>query len=157
MCVCVRVHVCVCVYVHVCVCVRVHVSIAYVCVYKPCCTLHTHIKFLSDKSIIVYVLFLLTSGFWDCYIVVREFIHETLRKELAFTSPDKNKELYFTGHSLGGVIASFAALDFVMHSKDRIDKFSRHQKLRYYIMVYVVCIYHNISVLTLTSQILLFL
>jgi alpha-beta hydrolase superfamily lysophospholipase len=49
---------------------------------------------------------------------------------MSFTSPEKGKEVYFTGHSLGGVIACFAALDFTMYSKDRIDKFSRHQKLR---------------------------
>lgn len=61
---------------------------------------------------------------------MREFIHETLRKEMAFSSPDQGKVVYFTGHSLGGVIACFAALDFSMHSKDRIDKFTRHQKLR---------------------------
>jgi hypothetical protein len=57
-------------------------------------------------------------------------MHETLRKEMALTAPEKAKEVYFTGHSLGGVIASFAALDFTIHSKDRIDKFSRHLKLR---------------------------
>mmetsp|Transcript_13950 Transcript_13950/g.25988 ORF Transcript_13950/g.25988 Transcript_13950/m.25988 type:complete len:637 (-) Transcript_13950:393-2303(-) len=70
------------------------------------------------------------SGFWECYIVVREFIHETLRKELALTSPSKGKHIYFTGHSLGGVIACFAALDFTIYSKDRIDKYNRLIELR---------------------------
>lgn len=88
----------------------------------PCCHKTTTINFL------IIINF---SGFWDCYIVVREFIHETLRKEMAITSPAKGKNIYFTGHSLGGVIACFAALDFTIYSKERIDKFNRLIALRY--------------------------
>ena len=41
-------------------------------------------------------------GFWEAYSVVREFIHEVLRKELTRDPAD----VFFTGHSLGSVPTS---------------------------------------------------
>lgn len=67
----------------------------------------------------------LRSGFYDTYFVLRDFIHRTLRAELS-TSPG---QVIFTGHSLGGALATFAALDFSVHSLSRINKYIRHRKL----------------------------
>merc|ERR1711871_552813 len=61
-------------------------------------------------------------GFWEAYSVVREFIHEVLRKELTRDPAD----VYFTGHSLGGALTTIAALDFKIHSLPRIDAFMKY-------------------------------
>ena len=69
------------------------------------------------------------SGFWNSYFAVREFVHLKLREILAL-NPSK---VLFTGHSLGGALATFAAIDFSIHSLTRINKYVRHRKIRYYI------------------------
>jgi hypothetical protein len=65
------------------------------------------------------------SGFWNSYSAVREFIHIKLRETLS----ENPSQVFFTGHSLGGALATFAALDFSIHSLDRINKYIRHRKL----------------------------
>jgi putative lipase involved disintegration of autophagic bodies len=57
--------------------------------------------------------------------VLREFIHRTLRLELS----ENPSQVIFTGHSLGGAMATFAALDFSVHSLTRINKYIRHKKM----------------------------
>jgi hypothetical protein len=66
------------------------------------------------------------SGFWNSYCAVREFIHIKLRETLA----EDPTLVFFTGHSLGGALATFAALDFTIHSLDRINRYVRHRKIR---------------------------
>ena len=63
--------------------------------------------------------FCLYSGFWEAYEVVRDFIHLTLRRELS-RSPTS---VYFTGHSLGGALATFAALDVTIHTLPRVNAY----------------------------------
>jgi predicted lipase len=65
------------------------------------------------------------TGFWEAYSVVREFVHRTLRREL-LQAP---AHVCFTGHSLGGALASIAAIDFKIHSAPRIDAYLRFQNL----------------------------
>lgn len=63
------------------------------------------------------------SGFWEAYTVVRGFIHGVLRAELV-----KNPTtVFFTGHSLGGALASFAAIDFKLTSLPRINNYLKYQ------------------------------
>ena len=57
------------------------------------------------------------SGFWDAYITVRSFIHSRLRKELLENPAD----IFFTGHSLGGALATLAALDVTIHTIRRVN------------------------------------
>lgn len=73
------------------------------------------------------------SGFWNSYFAVREFIHLRLREILALT-PSK---VIFTGHSLGGALATFAAIDFSIHSLTRINKYIRHRKIRYILIIII--------------------
>jgi len=63
------------------------------------------------------------SGFWEAYSVVRGFLHATLREELvAFPTT-----VHFTGHSLGGALATFAAIDVQMHTIPRVNEYLKHQ------------------------------
>lgn len=55
---------------------------------------------------------------------MREFIHAILRKELV-RNPTT---VYFTGHSLGGALATFAALDVTMHTIPRVNAWLKHQE-----------------------------
>jgi hypothetical protein len=64
------------------------------------------------------------SGFWEIYLTVREFIHSCLRKELS-RSPAK---VFFVGHSMAGALASFAAVDFSLHSLPRITRYLKHRQ-----------------------------
>jgi alpha-beta hydrolase superfamily lysophospholipase len=64
------------------------------------------------------------SGFWEAYSVVREFVHSTLRKEL-LASPH---HVYFTGHSLGGALATLAALDTSIHTIPRVNAYFEHKR-----------------------------
>lgn len=65
------------------------------------------------------------SGFWEAYWVVREFVHRTLRKELS-AHPS---QLFFTGHSLGGALASLAAVDVSLHTLPRINSYLTKQSI----------------------------
>jgi hypothetical protein len=61
-------------------------------------------------------------GFWAAYEGVRLFIHESLRREVTRDPA----HVCFTGHSLGGALATIAAVDFKIHSVPRIDAFMKH-------------------------------
>ena len=63
------------------------------------------------------------SGFWDAYVVVREFVHKVLRKELS----KQPGHLCFTGHSLGGALATIAAKDFVLNSLPQVNRYIKHK------------------------------
>ncbi len=63
------------------------------------------------------------SGFWDAYSHVRDFVHAILRKELV-KSPTT---VFFTGHSLGGALATYAALDVSIHTVPRVNAFLKHR------------------------------
>jgi putative lipase involved disintegration of autophagic bodies len=64
------------------------------------------------------------SGFWEAYEHVRDFVHAILRRELV-----KNPTtVYFTGHSLGGALATFAALDVTLHTVPRVNAWLKHQE-----------------------------
>lgn len=73
---------------------------------------------LIKQSIYVF------SGFWEAYERVREFIHAILRKELS-RNPTT---VFFTGHSLGGALATFAALDVTLHTVPRVNAWLKHQE-----------------------------
>jgi len=57
------------------------------------------------------------SGFWEAYAVVREDLHRILCRELK-RSP---AHLYFVGHSLGGALATIAALDASVNIVPRVN------------------------------------
>ena len=89
------------------------------------------------------------SGFWEAYEYVRIFIHATLRRELVLCPT----QVYFTGHSLGkqrnldialtfqllliviitfipsigGALATFAALDVSIHTIPRVNAYLKHK------------------------------
>jgi hypothetical protein len=65
---------------------------------------------------------ILCSGFWEIYLTVRGFIHSCLRRELS-RSPAK---VFFVGHSMAGALASYAAVDFSLHSLPRIIRHRKH-------------------------------
>lgn len=58
------------------------------------------------------------SGFYEAYEGTREFVHRVLRRELG-ESPAAS--VFFTGHSLGGALATFAAIDVRMHTLPRVN------------------------------------
>lgn len=63
------------------------------------------------------------AGFYEAYTVVRGFLHGVLRAELM-----KNPTtVIFTGHSLGGALATYAALDFKLNSLPRIQAYLKYQ------------------------------
>lgn len=64
------------------------------------------------------------SGFWDSYFASRLFIHSALRFELS----KRPANVYFTGHSLGGALATYAALDFSLNSLPRIHEYLKFQE-----------------------------
>lgn len=58
------------------------------------------------------------TGFWDAYLTVRDFIHTTLRQELA----QRPAHVMCTGHSLGGALATIACLDITLHTIPRVNE-----------------------------------
>ena len=59
------------------------------------------------------------SGFWEAYAVVREDLHSIVRRELK----SRPAQLYFVGHSLGGALATLAALDCTIHTVPRVNAY----------------------------------
>ena len=55
------------------------------------------------------VLPLIHQGFWNAYISVKQPLHSVLRSSIESAGADA--KLYFTGHSLGGALATIAAYD----------------------------------------------
>ena len=74
----------------------------------------------------VYIRYLLTiiylpyscRGFFNAYLTTREFVHETIRKELS----EELGDILVTGHSLGGALASLCAYDLQIHTLAIINK-----------------------------------
>ncbi len=64
------------------------------------------------------------SGFWDAYTKARTFVHKMLRSLLK----ERPCEVIFTGHSLGGALASIASLDVAIHTLPRINNYLAYQK-----------------------------
>ena len=54
---------------------------------------------------------------------MRDFIHSIIRRELKYNPTT----LFFTGHSLGGALATYAALDVTIHTLPRVNKYLKHQ------------------------------
>lgn len=65
------------------------------------------------------------SGFYEAYEVTREFVHRVLRREL---SESPAASVFFTGHSLGGAIATFAAMDVRLHTLPRVNAWLKVSK-----------------------------
>jgi len=65
------------------------------------------------------------SGFWKAYEGVRDFVHTEVRNALK----EQPGHLFFTGHSLGGALATFAALDVQVHTLPRLNKYHYHRWL----------------------------
>lgn len=59
------------------------------------------------------------SGFWEAYSCVRDDLHRILRRELRRSSA----HLFFAGHSLGGAIATIAALDVSVNTVPRVNTY----------------------------------
>jgi predicted lipase len=56
--------------------------------------------------------------------VVRSYLHEIVRRELK----RQPSAVYCTGHSLGGALATFAAVDISIHTIPRVNAYLRHQE-----------------------------
>ena len=55
---------------------------------------------------------------------MRYELHEILRRELK----DRPAHLYFTGHSMGGALATLAALDASIHTVPRVNAFLLNER-----------------------------
>jgi hypothetical protein len=64
------------------------------------------------------------SGFWAAYSVVRDDLHAILRRELK----KQPSHLYFIGHSLGGALATIAALDVTINTTPRVNKYLKNKR-----------------------------
>ena len=78
---------------------------------------------------------LFISGFWDAYMAIRPFIHAVLRRELV-----KNPNvIFFTGHSLGGALATCAALDVTLHTIPRVHNYLKFNEW----LIIIIIIFDN--------------
>ena len=64
------------------------------------------------------------SGLSEAYAGVRYELHEILRRELK----ERPAHLYFTGHSMGGALATLAALDASIHTVPRVNAFLLNER-----------------------------
>lgn len=80
---------------------------------------------------IVYGCVYRHSGFWDAYSCVRCFLHAVIRREYANASLGELPHLYFTGHSLGGALATLASVDVTLNSMPRIKKYLEVKRFVY--------------------------
>lgn len=64
------------------------------------------------------------SGFWKVYMAMRDDIHRIVQKEMkSFPA-----HLCFTGHSLGGALATLACWDITANALPRINQYWRHKR-----------------------------
>lgn len=56
--------------------------------------------------------------------MVRDFVHAVLRRELLVYPT----HVYFTGHSLGGALATLAACDASIHTIPRVNNYLLHRR-----------------------------
>ncbi len=61
-------------------------------------------------------------GFWEAYDKVRVELHTILRKQL---KQEPAAKLVFTGHSLGGALATLASCDVAVHTMPRINEYHK--------------------------------
>jgi len=57
------------------------------------------------------------TGFWEAYSCIRVDLHKSLRRHLL----ESEDQLFLTGHSLGGALASFAAMDIAIHLLPKVN------------------------------------
>ena len=67
------------------------------------------------------------SGFWEAYTAVRSKVHAILRRELS-TRPVR--QVFFTGHSLGGALATLASLDVSIHTIPRVNRYLMYRDIK---------------------------
>jgi hypothetical protein len=65
------------------------------------------------------------SGFWNAYLTLRKDVHAAVRKYLR-----EGDRLLITGHSLGGALATFAALDLSLHTVRPLNEFFGRRRAR---------------------------
>ena len=65
------------------------------------------------------------SGFWHAYLTVRKSIHRAVRRYIR-----EGDRLLVTGHSLGGALATFAALDLTLHTVRPFNEFIERRCIR---------------------------
>lgn len=78
----------------------------------------------TNAFVLIFVFVCDDSGFWEAYQYVRVFIHAILRRELV----QNPTTVFFTGHSLGGALATFASLDVSIHTIPRINAYLKHKE-----------------------------
>ena len=65
------------------------------------------------------------SGFWNAYLTIRKAIHAAVRRYL-----QAGDRLLITGHSLGGALATFAAIDLTLHTVRPFNMYTERRASR---------------------------